>query len=195
MNSISRLTKTMALLFITCALQSHVIAAPDLMGRLRTANNKSVTVNSNKARSGMTIISGARIQCPDKIGATIDLSSLGRLDIAANSDLTLVFTPREVRVQLRSGYVVLTTNKGISGIVTTSDGTVFGTDSSKESSVIARVKGAPGPETGAVIGATPGGVGVVSGVAGAAAAVLGGTAANSVDGRGTGLSSDNPRKP
>jgi hypothetical protein len=197
MISISKLSKTIALVFVTSAFQVHVMAGPGLMGKLRTGHNKSVLVNSNKAGSGTTIISGARIQCPDKIGATVDLGSLGRLDIAANSDLTLVFVASEVTVQLRSGYVVLTTNKGITGTVTTSEGTVFRTDSSKVSSVIAKMKGAQGPETGAPIGAAKGGAGVgaTAGVAAAAAAVVGGAAAAQSGGRGSDLSSDNPRRP
>lgn len=197
MISISKLSKTIALVFVTCAFQAHVMAGPGLMGKLRTSNNKPVLVNSNKAGSGTTIISGARIQCPAKIGATVDLGSLGRLDIAANSDLTLVFAASEVTVQLRSGYVVLTTNKGITGTVTTSEGTVFGTDPSKVSSVIAKMKDAQGPETGAPIGAAQGGSGVgpTAGVAAAAAAVVGGAAAVKSGGRGSDLSSDNPRRP
>jgi len=178
-----------------CALQAQVMAGPDLMGKLRTGKNKPVLVNSNQASSGTTIISGARIQCPDKVGATVELGSLGRLDIAANSDLTLVFDATKVTVHLRSGYVVLTTNKGITGTVNTSEGTVFRTDPAKVSSVIARMRGASGPETGAVIGAqgSPGIGG--AGVAGAAAAVVGGAAAAAAAGRGSDLSSDNPRKP
>jgi hypothetical protein len=197
MISISKLSKTIALVFVTCAFQVHVMAGPGLMGTLRTGNNKSVLVNSNKAGSGTTIISGARIQCPDKIGATVDLGSLGQLDIAANSDLTLVFAASKVTVQLRSGYVVLTTNKGITGTVTTTEGTVFVTDPSKVSSVIARMKGARGPETGAAIGAAQGGMGAarIAGIAAAAAGVVGGAAAVKSGKRGSDLSSDNPRKP
>jgi hypothetical protein len=197
MISISKLSKTIALVFVTCAFTVQVMAGSGLMGTLRTGNNKSVLVNSNKAGSGTTIISGARIQCPDKIGATVDLGSLGRLDIAANSDLTLVFVAGKVTVQLRSGYVVLTTNKGITGIVNTSEGTNFGTDPSKVSSVIARMKGAQGPETGAAIGASQGGMGAgrIAGIAAAAAGVVGGAAAVKSGKRGSDLSSDDPRKP
>lgn len=156
MNSISNFSKTIALVIVMCGFSAHVMAGPNLMGKLRTSKNKSVLVNSNAAGSGATIISGARIQCPDKTGATVDLSSMGRLDIAANTDLTLVFSPGEVNVHLRSGYVVLTTNKGISGTVTTAEGTVFATDPSKVSSVIGKLSGAKGPETGAVLGAKQG---------------------------------------
>lgn len=197
MNSISRLSKTIALVFVMCAFQAQVMAGPGLLGKLRTSNNKPVLVNGNKAGSGTTFISGARIQCPDKIGATVDLGSLGRIDIAANSDLTLEFVASKVTVQLRAGYVVLTTNKGITGIVTTSEGTVFATDPSKVSSVIAKMKDAQGPETGAPIGAAggSGGVGTTGGLGAAAAAVIGGAAAAKSAAGGSDLSSDNPRKP
>lgn len=193
---ISKLSKTIALVFVTCAFQMHVMAGAGLMGKLRTRENKPVLVNLNKARSGTTIMSGSEIQCPAKIGATVDLGSLGRLDIAPNTSLTIRFVAGEVSVQLRSGYVVLTTNKGVNGVVTTSEGTVFRTDSSKLSSVIAKTKDAQGPETGVVVGAAAGGLGgTTAGVAGAAAAVVGGAAAAKSSKRGSDLSSDNPRRP
>lgn len=188
----SKLARTIALVFVICALQAHGIAVPGLTGKLRTGKNKPVLVNNNKAATGTTIVSGARIKCPNNVGATVELGILGRLDIAANTDLTLIFGGTDVRVQLRSGYVVLTTNKGISGVVTTSEGAVFSTDPAKTSSVIAKVKNAPGPETGVPVGASQGG-GV--GVAGAAAAILGGVVAAPSGGRGSDLSSDNPRRP
>lgn len=197
MNSIARLSRTIALVFLTCAVPAQVLAGPGLLGKLRTSNNKPVLVNSNKASSGTTIISGARIECPDKIGATVDLGSLGRLDIAANSDVTLEFAANEVRVKLRAGYVVLTTNKGVTGTVNTSEGDVFGTDPTKVSSVIAKMAGVAGPEAGAAIGAGVVGssAGTAAGVAAAAAAVVGGTAAVKAGVRGSDVSSDNPRQP
>ena len=192
---ISKLSKTIALVFVICAFQVHVMAGAGLMGKLRTRNNKPVLVNNNKASSGTTVMSGSQIQCPDKIGATVDLGPLGRLDIAPNTDLTLRFVAGEVSVQLRSGYVVLTTKKGVNGVVTTSEGAVFLTDSSKLSSVIARTTGALGPETGVVVGAAAGlGSGATAGMAGAATAVMGGTAA-ATGSRASELSTDNPRRP
>ena len=98
-------------------------------------------------------------------------------------------------MQLNLGYVVLTTNKGISGTVTTSEGTVFVTDPTKVSSVVARTRDAQGPETSVLVGAGAGGAGGTAGVAGAEAAVVGGATATTSNGRGSDLSTDNPRKP
>jgi hypothetical protein len=193
----AKLGKTIALVFVACAFQIQALAGGGLMGKLRTRDNKPVLVNKNKTGSGTTVMSGSQIECPDKIGATLDLGPLGRLDIAPKTDLTIVFVATEVNVQLRSGYLVLTTNKGIKGSVTTSEGAVFATDSSKLSSVVAKTTGAGGPETGAVVGAAAGGIGTgtAAGVAGAAAAVVGGASAAKSGNRGSNLSTDNPRQP
>jgi hypothetical protein len=192
----SKLIKVIALLAVICILRLNVVASSPIMGKLKTRDNKPVTVNGANVTSGITIMSGAQIQCPEKIGATVDLGSLGRLDIAPKTDLTLTFDSTKITVELRSGYVVLTTQPGINGTVNTLEGRVFATDPAKLSSVIARTSDAEGPETSAQIGAGSGGLGTagVSGIAGAAAAIIGGAAAAS-SGRGRNLSSDNPRAP
>jgi hypothetical protein len=135
-------TKAILLFFVACTLPVYVMARSELTGKLRTLNNKAITVNSHKAKSGASVSSGSDIQCPEKIGATVDLGELGRIDMAAKTDLRLGFDAYGVTVHLRSGYVVLTTSKGIAGIVTTSEGKMLRTDSSKISSVTARTKDA-----------------------------------------------------
>jgi hypothetical protein len=191
----SKISKTVLLALAACAMQAQVMAVNGLMGKLKTRDNKPVTVNGNKATSGTTLLSGSQIQCPDKIGATIDLGALGRIDMAPNSDITVTFNAGSVSVQLRKGFIVLSTTKGINGTVTNEEGTVFQTDSSKASSVVAKSKDAVGPEAAAA-GAKGGlGAGAAYGVAGAGAAVVGGAAAAKGNGRGSDLSGDNPRKP
>ena len=176
-------------LFLLAGVLQAVVAAPP-MGKLKTRDNKPILINGHKAVSGTTLLSGSEIQCPDKVGATIDLGSLGRLDIAPKTDLTLTFHDTEVTVQLRSGYVVLTTNKGVCGTVNTSEGEVYSTDCSKTSSVIAKTSGTKGPEAAASVGAGGGINGAMVGIGGAAAGV-GGAAAKS-SGRGSDLSPDKP---
>ena len=189
--------KTITLVLTTALLSVAVQAAPAVMGKLKTRDNKPVTVNGHKATSGTTLMSGSDIQCPEKVGATIDLGPLGRLDVAPNSNLTITFDESGVSVQLNSGYVLLTTNKGINGTVNTKEGDVFHTDSSKNSSVAAKTKGVNGAETAASAGASNGGIGAGTtvGIAGAGAAVVSGTAATKANGRGSEMSTDNPRKP
>ena len=193
----SRLKNTIVLVLVTLALQVSVTAAPRLVGTLKTRDHKPIMVNGNKTGSDTTILSESHIQCPDKVGATVDLGALGRLDISPNTDLTLTFSASEIRVQLKSGYVLLTTKKGISGIVTTSEGEVFRTDPSKVSSVVGLTSSAAGPDAAATVGAATSGIsgGAAAGIVGAAGAVVGGAAAAKSGGRGSGLSSDNPRQP
>ena len=191
----SKLTKVVALLAVVCVLRLSVAAAPPIMGKLKTRDNKPINVNGAKVGSGTTITSGAQIQCPEKIGATIDLGALGRLDIAPQTDLVVSFDPTRITVELKSGYVMLTTKPGIAGTINTAEGKVFATDPSKLSSVIARTSDAKGPETAAALGAGSGlNTALLGGSAGYVTNVIGGTAASS-NGRGRNLSSDNPRAP
>lgn len=191
----SKISKTIVLAFVACALQVQAMAGAGLLGKLKTRDNKPVSVNSHQVSSGTSIVSGSQIQCPEKVGATVDLGSLGRIDMAPKTDLTLTFNASGISVQLRAGYVVLTTAKGISGNVTTPEGKVFQTDSAKMSSVVARTKDAVGPETAAGVHAGGMSSGATIGVVGAGAAVVGGAAAAKSGGRGSDLSGDNPRKP
>jgi hypothetical protein len=187
-----RFGKALALGIMLGVLQVQMLAAPILTGTLRTRANKPVLVNGNKVNSGTTILSGARIQSPDKVGATVDLASLGKLDFAPNTDFVVTFDASNIWVRLKAGYVVLTTRKGISGIVTTPDGKVVETDRSKLSSVIARTPGALGPEAAMPIGAVGVGTGAAAGASAAVGAAVVGSSAASSNSRGKDLSPDKP---
>lgn len=190
-----KLTRIIALALVSAVALVSVQAKTAPMGRLKTRDNKPVTVNGHKATSGTTVLSGAEIECPDKVGATVDLGALGRVDMAPNSSMTLNFTATDVTVQLKSGYIVLTTNKGIPGVVNTTDGQVF---QANGASVVAKMAGITGPEAaaaaaGASVGTGVGlGTGAVVGIAGAGAAVVGGTAAAKSSERGSNLSTATP---
>jgi hypothetical protein len=188
----SRFNKLFAIALISVVALMNAQATTALMGRLKTRDNKPVMVNGHKATSGTTLMSGSQIQS-GKVGTTVDLGALGRIDMAPDTDLTVVFKASEVSVQLRSGYVVLTTNKGVTGVVNTADGETFRTEGKNTASVVAKMKGVSGPEAAAKAGATKGGMstGAVVGVAGAGAAVVGGAAAKS-SGRGGSLSPNRP---
>lgn len=192
-------SRTISLMAIAVLLLvTHVAtvsASTPVSGKLRTRNNKPLLVNGNSVKPGTTIFSGANIQSPAKVGATIDLGSLGRLDMAPLTDVTLVFDAVHIDVQLKSGYVVLTAGKGITGRVVTSEGKVLETDVTKVSSVIARTAGSAGPEVAAPIGAAAGGLGAgaVVGIGAAGAGVIGGVAAAQGSTRGSDLSTDKPR--
>jgi hypothetical protein len=88
------------------------------VARLSTRGNQPITVNGGSAASGATILTGATIETPDQVGATINLGSLGTLDIAPNTRLSLEFDQNgNVKVKLISGCVILKTKKGTDGEV------------------------------------------------------------------------------
>jgi len=183
-----------AILVLVTQVATAAAAAP-ISGKLATRNNKPILVNGNSVKPGTTIFSGSNLQSPAKVGATLDLGYLGRLDMAPLTDVTVVFDATHIDVQLKSGYVVLTTAKGITGKVTTSEGKVFQTDLAKVSSVIARTAGSVGPEVAAPIGAAAGGLSsaAIGGIGAAGAGVIGGAAAAQGSSRGGDLSTDKPR--
>jgi len=96
---------------------------------LTTRGNQPITINGVSAISGATILTGAVIETPDQVGATINLGSLGTLDVAPNTKLTLEFDQnRNVKVTLVQGCAILRARKGTTGEVATSQGTAGTTD-------------------------------------------------------------------
>jgi len=81
-------------------------AAPQqtLTARLTTRNNQPITVNGNAAGTGATILTGATIETPDQVGATIDLGDAGIVELEPNSKIQLDFDENgNVRVKVIRG--------------------------------------------------------------------------------------------
>ncbi|MCM3904925.1 MAG: FecR family protein [Pyrinomonadaceae bacterium] len=83
-----------------------------------------VTVNGQKAISGGTLFSDSVIVTSDSSSATVNLSKVGRVQLAPNSSLTLSFTDTAITGQLDSGTASVSTLAGISVNLTTKDGSV-----------------------------------------------------------------------
>jgi len=144
---------------------------------LTTRGNQPITINGVSAISGATILTGAVIETPDQVGATINLGSLGTLDVAPNTKLTLEFDQnRNVKVTLVQGCAILRARKGTTGEVATSQGTAGTTDPATGGVLdICFPPGAAAPtvNSGAAASAGAGASGAVA-TAGAAAAAGGG---------------------
>ena len=96
---------------------------------LTTRGNRPITINGASAISGATILTGATIETPDQVGATINLGSLGIVDIAPNTKLTLDFDENgNLKLTLVQGCAILRANKNTSAEVATPQGTVGTTD-------------------------------------------------------------------
>jgi hypothetical protein len=86
-----------------------------------------VLVNGNEVRTGATIFPGSMLNTLEA-GATVRLDPLGRIDIDPKTKLKLDFSEGQIRVELSSGCVILTANKGVVGEVHTPLGATTRTD-------------------------------------------------------------------
>jgi hypothetical protein len=103
-----------------------------LTAKLTTTGGKPVLVNGTSLGSGGTLLSGATIDVPDGVGATIDLGPLGQLDLAPNTTVVLEFSDGQMKVKLVRGCAILRNKKGTSGEISTEQGVAASNDSKKE---------------------------------------------------------------
>jgi hypothetical protein len=140
---------------------------------LTTGNNQPIMVNGVNAITGATVMSGAAIETPDQVGASLSIPGHFTLDIAAKASLSVEFTADGIKINLIKGCVVLRTTKGTSGEIVTSQGVVGRADGTKDARLEVcdpSVKSAPaaaastGIGTGAVIAiiaALAGGIAII----------------------------------
>jgi hypothetical protein len=151
-------------------------ASQQLVGILTTSNNRPISVNGANAINGATIPSGAVIETPDGVGATIRIGNLGSLCIAANSKVSIQFDRQGgITVTVIEGCAILRTSKGTSGIVNSAQGNIGQINASTGGSidVCTRAGAAPTINQGAAVDAGAGASALDCGAAGAAAAPVG----------------------
>jgi hypothetical protein len=161
-----KIGKWVALLTALCVLQIYVFAgstdspaltessaAPSQQtgATLKTTNNQPVSVNGNSVKPGTTVLSGASIETPAGVGATLQMGSFAVLDISPDTELTVEFTPGgPVTVTLKRGCVVLRTTGDAEGTIITPDGGTVKTGDNKRAEVChPRRDGLPGAIPGA----------------------------------------------
>jgi hypothetical protein len=83
-----------------------------------------VTVNGQKAISGGTVFSDSAIATTDLSSATVSISKLGRVELAANSSLRLSFSDNAITGILDNGIAHVSTLAGVSVNLTTKDAVV-----------------------------------------------------------------------
>ena len=118
-----------------------------LTGVLSTSGNQAITVNGVSTNPGATILSGASIETPSGVGATIDFGQLGTLQIDPNSRVTVEFQNGSIKVTVLQGCVTLHTKRGTRGEIDTSKGVAGTTDASKDDSERICAPGAVPPGT------------------------------------------------
>ncbi|MGH9943872.1 MAG: hypothetical protein ACRD9R_16125, partial [Pyrinomonadaceae bacterium] len=103
--------------------------AMPLLGLLSTTDNRPIVINGVGAPTGMTVTSGALLQTPAGVRATVLLSNLGWIDIEPDSRLTLNFAAGKIEVELKKGCVLLTAEAGVAGELKTPQGAAGRIDS------------------------------------------------------------------
>lgn len=94
-----------------------------IVARLTTSNNQPITVNGLGANTGASILTGATIETGADQSATVNLGSLGQVDIAPNTKLVLTYDDQgNVKVLIITGCAVLTAKKKTTGEVATEQG-------------------------------------------------------------------------
>ena len=119
-------------------------------GVLSTSGNQPITVNGVSTNAGATILTGASIETPAGVGATIDFGALGSLQIDPNTRLMVDFQNGMIKVTLLQGCVTLRTKQGTRGEIDRAQGSALTTNPSKDDSisVCATPPGGPPPTDG-----------------------------------------------
>jgi ferric-dicitrate binding protein FerR (iron transport regulator) len=97
-----------------------------------------VTVNGEKALSGGTLFSDSIITTAEKSNATVNLSKLGRVELAPTSSLKLSFNEKSITGLLDNGSAQVSTLVGVAVSFTTKDGVVL-VDGSQATSFTVKV--------------------------------------------------------
>lgn len=101
-----------------------VMAAPNAKASGALAVSGQVTVNGQKMISGGTIFMDSIISTADQSSASVSISKVGRIDLAANSDLRLSFAANSITAMLETGSAQVAILAGTTVNLTTKDGTV-----------------------------------------------------------------------
>jgi len=101
-----------------------VLAAPGAKASGELSVTGQVTVNGQKMISGGTIFSDSTISTAAQSSASVNISKVGRVELAPNSNLRLSFAQNSIVAMLETGSAQVSTLAGTTVNLTTKDGTV-----------------------------------------------------------------------
>jgi hypothetical protein len=134
-----------------------VVVPQQFIARLTTTGNQPITVNGASAASGASLLTGATIETPDAVSATIDLGALGTVELQPNSSIQLDFDDSgNVRVKVLRGCVVIKKRGPGEAEAYTAEGSSEKTNSNRKGMGFCYLNGGLSP-TGQAAAATGGG--------------------------------------
>lgn len=98
-------------------------AAPDIKGEITVTGQ--VTVNGSAAVSNSTVVSGSTIVTGANSSAVVSLGKIGRVELAADSNITLKYTDNNMVGILSSGKARVTNGIGVATTITTKDAAII----------------------------------------------------------------------
>lgn len=123
---------------VWCVYSMVAFAMPvDQAGEITVSGQ--VTVNGQPAISNSTILSGAVIAAGANSNAMISLGKLGRIEVLADSNVTLIFSTSSIVVTLTEGQTRVSNPAGVAATVTTKDATVIA-DSAQADNFLVQVE-------------------------------------------------------
>lgn len=168
------------------------VPVPQALVAKLTTRGGAATVNGTGASSGATILSGATIETPDQVSATIDLGSAGTIELQPGSSIQLDFADDgTVRVKVLRGCVTMKKKGAAAGEIYTAEGASEKTNSNRKGMGFCYLDGKLNPFGGAA--AAGGGAAAAGGGLSTAAkiAIFGGIAGATI-GIILGTRGDNP---
>ncbi|MGH9800008.1 MAG: hypothetical protein ACRD82_06555, partial [Blastocatellia bacterium] len=122
MNRHQNLICSLKLAVCLLVLAVSVMAQSKVAGELAAASE--ATINGASAVSGTTVFSNNRVRTSRQGAAIVNAGKLGRLELGAESDLTLQFSPGNLGGQLHGGRAVISAPMGVAISVSTPKGLV-----------------------------------------------------------------------
>jgi ferric-dicitrate binding protein FerR (iron transport regulator) len=110
---------------VLSAYSMVVLAAPGAKASGELSVSGQVTVNGQKVISGGTVFSDSTISTAAQSSASVNISKVGRVELAPNSNLRLSFADNSITAMLETGSAQVSTVAGTTVNLTTKDGTVL----------------------------------------------------------------------
>ena len=101
-----------------------VLAAPGAKASGELSVSGQVTVNGQKVISGGTVFTDSTISTAAQSSASVNISKVGRVELAPNSNLRLSFTDTSITAMLETGSAQVSTLAGKTVNLSTKDGAV-----------------------------------------------------------------------
>ncbi len=122
-NRIHKFITTLTTVAVMCVYSAAALAAPGNSNGEITVTGQ-VTVDGQPAVSNSTVVSGSTITTGTSSSAVISLGNSGKVELFADSSMTLKFTDNSIVAMLSAGKIRVMNSAGIGATVTTRKATV-----------------------------------------------------------------------